>query len=253
MGYTVGDIYNVIDAFAPFETAQPWDNVGLLVGRMDSPVDTILTALDATVEVIREARDLGAQLLVTHHPVMFSPIRRLDEAEPEAALLGEMIRAGLSMIAAHTNLDIADGGVNDTLAEQVQWRVTAREGFLCMGALDVPTQLERLRLEVSQALGAQVTSYGAPDRRMARFAICCGAGGSEVAGAAVLGADVLLTGEIKHDQALEAMARGLCVLAAGHRATEICAADLLAKHLHSVTNAVKSKVRIFVSQINPFG
>lgn len=251
-GCCVGDVYRIIDRFAPFETAVPGDNVGLLMGEMNRPVSNILTALDVTPAVVEEAKRLGAQLVVTHHPLMFSPIQRLDEAEPEAALLCEMVRCGLSMIAAHTNLDLAVGGVNDALAEQLGWPVASVDGFLRIGAWDSPQMLEDLRRSVSESLGAQVIRYGSPTERASRFAICSGSGGSEIAHASEFGAQVLLTGEIKHNQALEAMARGMTVLAAGHQATEICAADLLAKHLQDALNRVESKVRVFVSETDPF-
>lgn len=252
MTCTVRDVYAMIDNFAPFASAMVGDNVGLLVGKMDRPVDTILTALDATPQVVQEARKLGAQVLVTHHPIMFSPRNRLDEDEPDAALISDMIRAGVSMIAAHTNLDIAHGGVNDVLAERVGWPVAEVQEFLRIGAWAPPQTLGDLQLAVSQALHTQVIRYGSEDARISRFAICSGSGGSEVKNAHEAGADVLLTGEIKHNQALEAMALGLNVLAAGHRATEVCAADLLSKHLQSSLDEVGLKVRVFVSQIDPF-
>lgn len=249
---TVGDIYGMIDALAPFETAMAFDNVGLLVGAMERPVTAVLTALDATPGVIAEAQALGAELLVTHHPLLFTPIQRLDEAVPEAALLCGMIRAGVSMIAAHTNLDQAAGGVNDVLVERLGWPRDGAEAFLRYGSWPVPRTLGELEAEAAQRLGAQVIRYGAEGLKVTRYAVCSGSGGSEVAGAQALGADVLLTGEIKHDKALEAMQRGVAVLACGHRATEICAADLLAKHLQSRINEVELKVRVFVSQIDPF-
>lgn len=248
----VCDIYEIIDAFAPFDTALEMDNVGLLVGAMDRPVDTVLTALDATPGVVREAQALGAQLLLTHHPVLFQPLRCLDEAEPEAALLSDMIRAGISMIAAHTNLDIAQGGVNDTLAAQVGWPVSSTDEIIRMGTFEAPRTLLSLQEGAAEALGTQVLRYGGVNRAVSRFAICSGSGSSEVAHAAKMGAEVFLTGEVKHDMALDAMARGMAVLAAGHRATEICAADVMAKHLQLAANAVKLRVRVFVSKIDPF-
>lgn len=252
MSVTVGEIFGIIDAFAPFDTAMEGDNVGLLVGRMDRPVDTVLTALDATPAVVREAQAHGAQLLITHHPLMFSPIQRLDEADPEAALLGDIMRAGLSMIAAHTNLDLAQGGVNDVLAQRVGWPVTRVDGILRLGAWDTPQRLGDLQDGVAAALADTVLRYGDADERVMRFAICSGGGSSEVAHAVACGTQVFLTGEVKHDRALYARAMGMAVLAAGHRASEKCAADLLADHLQSALDAVQSKVRVLVSTVDPF-
>lgn len=252
MTCTVGDVYRMLDALAPFDTAMEGDNAGLLVGRMDQPVDTILTALDATPGVVCEARERGAQLLVTHHPLLFEPIRSLNEGDLEAALLCSLVRANLSLIAAHTNLDLAPGGVNDALAARLGWPASRAEGYLRLGTFDAPRTLVSLRASVASELGGPVAAFGKPGRLVTRFAICSGAGSSEVAAAAQLGAEVFLTGEIKHSAALEAAARGMAVLAAGHRETEICAADLLARHLQSSADAVKYKVRVYVSAVDPF-
>ncbi len=253
MSATVRDIYQIIDTFAPFDTAASFDNVGLLVGSMNRPVDTVLTALDATPAVVGEARSLGAQLLVTHHPLMFTPRNRLDEADPEAVLLSDLIRAGVSLIAAHTNLDIAPGGVNDALAARLGWPVTESDAFLRLGVFPEPVALAALQARAAEALGEAVLRFGPADAPVSRFAISCGSGGSELQNAAAKGADLFFTGELKHSIALEARARGMTALAAGHRATEVYAADLLAKHLLSSANAVQYKIRVFVSKINPFG
>lgn len=251
-GCTVGDVYDIVDRFAPFESAMEWDNVGLLVGRKTHPVDTVLTALDVTLDVVREAAKMGAQLIVAHHPLMFSPIKRLDESNAEAAVLCEMIRGGIAMIAAHTNLDIAAGGVGDALAAQVGWAVSEGTGVLRFGQWSEDRRLEDIQAGVADALNAQVIRYGPADRRLARFAICAGAGGSEAREAWEAGAQVLLTGEIKHNEALEAVANGMSILAAGHRPTEICAAELLRKHLQLSLDAVKLRVRVFASKADPF-
>lgn len=252
MPATVRDIYGAIDALAPFETAMDFDNVGLLVGNMDNHVDTVLAALDATPAVVQEAKRLGAQLLVTHHPIMFSPRQRLDEADPEAALIAEMIRCGVSMIAAHTNLDMAPGGINDVLAKKLSWQVDSVGEILRIGHWASPQRLGDLQAHAAERLGAQVLRFGGEDRLVTRFAICSGSGSSEVENAALAGADLFLTGEIKHDAALKAMQYGMAVLACGHRATEICAADIIAGHLQSPENKVKLGVRVFASQIDPF-
>lgn len=252
MAWTVRDVYEIIDAFAPFDTAMEGDNAGLLVGRMEQPVHTVLTALDATPGAVLEAKSLGAQLLVTHHPVLFAPRKRLDESDPEAALLCDIVRANLSMIAAHTNLDAAPGGVNDTLLERVGWDGARADGLIRWGVFSSSRTVGGLEKNVSDSLGAPVMRYGDAGRAVRRFAVCSGSGNSEIAHAAKLGADVFLTGEIRHDAALEAMARGMAVLAAGHRATEICAADVLAKRLQSAADAVQLNVRVFVSKYDPF-
>ncbi|MCL2579445.1 MAG: Nif3-like dinuclear metal center hexameric protein [Oscillospiraceae bacterium] len=111
--YTVGDFYKAIEGFAPFSLAESWDNTGLLVGSPEHKVTRALVALDATSAVIREAQASGAQLIATHHPIIFSGVKKIPAASP----VYQAIQAGVAVICAHTNLDIATGGVNDVLAD----------------------------------------------------------------------------------------------------------------------------------------
>ena len=113
---TVGDILSLIDDMAPFDTQAEWDNAGLLAGAPGKPVTKVLAALDVSVPVIEEAIKLGAELILTHHPILFHARKNLREDDPEGALLCALIRSGRSLIAAHTNFDQAEGGVNDVLA-----------------------------------------------------------------------------------------------------------------------------------------
>ena len=114
---TVQRVYELIDALAPFDTQADFDNSGLLVGNPQAEVTGIHLALDVTDRVIDDALAAGANLIVTHHPLMFSARKRLTEADYEGHLLIRLIANGLSLIAAHTNLDQASGGMNDTLRD----------------------------------------------------------------------------------------------------------------------------------------
>lgn len=252
MNCTVRDVYQIIDGFAPFETQLDFDNAGLLLGSPDRPVTRIVTALEVCEGVVREAVAAGAQLLVTHHPVFFQPVKRLVETEPEARNVCALIRAGISLIAAHTNFDMAEGGVNDALAAQLGWQVQRRESLLRFGCFEGPRTLESLQMQASDALGWPVIRYGAKEQMLTRWAICSGAGGSEVEAAAQAGAQVLLTGEIRHHQALEAVERGMAVLEAGHFATEICAAGQLCRHLQRRLDALQFTVQVSSCQFRPF-
>lgn len=152
---TAKDIYRAIDGFAPFDTAEPWDNSGLLLGNMDAPVGGVLVALDATVPVADEARALGANLIVTHHPVIFDPVRRVDSD----SALWRLIASGISVISAHTNLDMAPGGVNDALAQRLgltdvrPFDTTRRVPFKKITVF-VNTQAARAVYEAMSAAGA---------------------------------------------------------------------------------------------------
>ena len=105
----VREVYEAMDRWA--------HNAGFLVGRGDREITKILVTLDITLDVVREAADWGAQLIVSHHPVIFHPVRSITDGEPTGRILLELIEGGVAAICAHTNLDAAQGGVNDCLAQ----------------------------------------------------------------------------------------------------------------------------------------
>ena len=112
----VKDIYNAVDNYAPFELAYSWDNVGLLVGDMEREVTKILITLDTDAAVVREAVDNGCDLILSHHPVFFSPVKRINTADETGKMIELLIKNDISLIAAHTNMDVTKGGINDELA-----------------------------------------------------------------------------------------------------------------------------------------
>ncbi len=115
---TVRDIARKIEEYAPLSLAAGFDNVGLLVGNPFAEARRVLIALDADSETVAEAAELGADMLITHHPIMFKPVQKITEDEIEGRIICKLIRSGISLYTAHTNLDSADGGVNDVLAEK---------------------------------------------------------------------------------------------------------------------------------------
>ena len=227
MPVTVGDIYRAIDAFAPFELAEEWDNAGILAGSADAQVKGILCALDLNPKVIEEARELGANLIVTHHPILFRGRRNLREDDAEGRTLCELVRSGISLIAAHTNFDNAQPGVNDALAVRLGLtEVEALEHGMRVGTPKERT-LGAFCARASEALDAPVRRYGEPDREIRRVAVLGGAGGDFADQARAAGADVYLTGEIAHHKAWDAYLSGVCALEAGHAATELPAVEML--------------------------
>ncbi len=247
---TVRDVCQWVDALAPASLAEPWDNVGLQVGHPDRPVRTVLVALDVTPGVIAEAVTLGAELLVTHHPLLFAPRRDLCEMDREGALLGAMIRANLSLIVAHTNWDKAAGGVCDALLERLGLGAALpREPALTRTVtVESPLSLEALAQRSESALGDVVRRFAAPQGRpIRRLTVCGGAGSDFWQQALAEEADCFLTGECKHHHALEAIQAGIHVLAAGHHATELPGVLALCRGLQNAANAVQCSVHIIAS------
>ena len=249
----VADMEKLVGGIAPYELAEDWDNVGLLLGRAGAEVSRVLVALDLTDGVVAEAKALGAQLIVTHHPVMMSARRRLTDADREGRLLLDLAQGGIAHIAAHTNLDAANGGVNDVLMNLMGAEHVRGEGFVRVGDLPEGTTFASLCERAEKKLHASVRAYGRADTPVRCLCCCSGAGSSEIADAAALGADCFITGEVKHHIALDAMDMGVCVIEAGHYETENPACEVLANALQNACDELKYNVTVFCSKGNPFG
>ncbi len=219
---TITDIRQFLHTRAPEDTAEDWDNVGLLVGSETTPVTGVVVALDATPGALATAQALGANLLVTHHPLLLTPVRRLaGESLPY-----RLAAAGVSLLAAHTNLDRAAGGVNDTLAARLGLTdVTAGPGGLSrIGRLPAPMEPAAFARLLAKELDTAVQVSGT--RPVSTVAVCGGSGGDFLEGLTPL-VDTVVTGEVKHHHWLAANAAGLTLLVAGHYATEVPVVDTL--------------------------
>ena len=249
---TVKQIYDMIDRFAPFSTQMEGDNSGFLVGSASQEVTGILFALDVTEPVIEEAAALGAQLIVTHHPLMFDPLRTLTEADYEARLIRRLVRENISLIAAHTNLDQAPGGVNDTLAELCGLTEVTGEGFFRCGLLPAPVSAWEYADRLKNSLRTDVRLMGPGDRTIRKVGLCSGGGGSEWPSAAEAGCDAFVSGEIKHHLGLAMAGSGIVGLECGHFATEEPGIRALASALQKSLNTIECNVRIYVSKVSAY-
>lgn len=251
---TVQQIYNLIDEWAPFDTQADFDNAGLLLGDPSWEVRGIHVALDAVPAVVDEAVLNGANLIVTHHPLMFSARKRLTETDGEAALLCRMIRERIALIAVHTNWDKAAGGINDVLAAKLGLQnVTVAGDYLRVGDLPAPLTAEAFAKQIEAALGDAVRRMGPPDREIRRVGVFGGSGSEGGEDALALDAQGFVTGEMKHHHALAAAQAGMTAFEAGHRATEEPGIFALADALQNRLNALQWKVRITKSQTSPYG
>ncbi len=249
---TVQQVYDFINERAPFETQLPFDNSGLLVGHPDNEVTGIHFALDVTNKVIDEAIENGANLIVNHHPMMFSPIKRLVETDHQARLLCRMIREGINLISAHTNLDQAPGGCNDVLAQTIGLTDIQGEGFVRVGTLPSPMTAGELAAHIGSALGDVVRVMGDSSTMIAKVGMCSGAGADEWPAAAAMGAEAFLSGEVKHHIALEASDAGVVMLEAGHHATEEPGIFALAKALQMSELGVQYNLRVSLSSAKAY-
>ncbi|MDD3192438.1 MAG: Nif3-like dinuclear metal center hexameric protein [Oscillospiraceae bacterium] len=226
----VSDVFSWIDQLAPFSYAMDFDNSGLLVGNPSQPVEKILVVLDCTPAVVHQAVEAGAGLIVTHHPVIFDPLKQITAG----SVVYQLVSAGIAVICAHTNLDLARGGVNDALARRLGLKClegltpvscTDREGRPVTEYLGrvsfipepmAPGDFARF---VKKQLGGNVR-YTCGNRPVHRVAVCGGAGADCLADALSTGADALVTSEVKHHIFLLAAQHGLTLVDAGHFHTE---------------------------------
>ena len=220
----VSDIYNYIDSFAPFDTAMSFDNCGLLVGDENTPVSKVFVCLDITKETIEEAKAFGASLIISHHPVIFSPLKSIDRK----SVVYSLIENRLTAICAHTNLDMAKFGVNRSLAEKMGIRSIEGMDILpdtkapqwFWGELPEALFPEDFALMLKENLKAGAVKYTKYNKMIKKVGFCSGSGADYIENAKKAGLDAFVTAEVKHHQLLMAKELGICVFDAGHFSTE---------------------------------
>jgi GTP cyclohydrolase I len=221
---STGDIYTYIDSFAPFHSAMEFDNPGLLVGDDGIPVETVLLSLDITPSVVREAVELGAQLIISHHPVIFNPLKKIDSRSAPYLLASNQIAA----ICAHTNLDMAAEGVNTCLAERLELqhiRMLKQDQASGLpealaGETSRPYSPREFAEFVKASLCCDGLRYTDGGREITRVGLCSGGGADFVYAAEEYGCQAFVTGESKHNILLDAENMGITLVDAGHFYTE---------------------------------
>lgn len=216
------DIYKSLDELAPFSNQTAWDNSGILVGSKLNNVQKILLTLDITYETAIEAHETGADLVISHHPVIFSPLKRLYENNPAVILSKHNINA----ICMHTNFDIANGGMNDILCERLGLVPNKGEvlneddniGRIC--SLSKPTDIPTFAKWVKKALGCKILRYTDTGKMVAKIGVCSGAGAEYFTDALQKECQLLITGDIKHHDFIDAKNAGISLIDAGHFYTE---------------------------------
>ncbi|MCF6291051.1 MAG: Nif3-like dinuclear metal center hexameric protein [Desulfobacterales bacterium] len=259
---TVQDILYSIEEIAPSSLAETWDNVGLLVGSPSQEVSGLLVALDPTEEVLNEALARGANTIITHHPLIFHPLKAVVIDEPVGRFLKQALAENIAVVGCHTNLDVIAGGVSDALAAALKLQDTrpladtaADIGFGRIGTLAEPVPGEMLISRVSAALSLPGVNVAGPLPAMVETVAVCGGSGSDLAGAAYrAGAQLYLTGEIKHSTARWAEASGFCLVDGGHFATERPVVRLLAATLAQLSRKKGWNIPVMAAdrEQNPF-
>jgi len=229
---TVNDVYNYLNNLFPVSTAMDFDNPGLLVGNKNCTVTKAIIALDCTLETVEFAVKNKANLIITHHPVIFSPIKNVLKG----SVVYELISNDISVISMHTNLDIGENGVNDCLArkiglDKISPYLTQDKYLLKYGVVS-PISPESFAKRVSERLNTPI-KYIDGGKPIQRVLICSGSGGDFIEEAINYGFDALVTADVKHHHFLMAKDNGVSLYDAGHYSSE----DIIVDELNAMLSS----------------
>ena len=242
---TVNEILSYLDDKFPISDALEFDNVGLLIGDGKAQVKKALISLDCTLEIVEKAVETGAELIITHHPVIFNPLKNVLST----SVVYELLKNKISVISMHTNLDVAEGGVNDCLCKaldlfDVKPYVSA-DGFTLRSAKCKEITPDALAENLKQKLGGMV-KYVEGKKPIEKLLVCSGSGGEFVYNAIADGFDALISADIKHHQFLDAQNAGISIFDCGHFNTE----DVVIEPLKELLKNRFSSVEFSVSHIS---
>lgn len=254
-----GDIIEKLEILSPIPFAEEWDNVGLLAGRRDKKVERIFLAVDATDEVIEQAVAFQADMLITHHPLIFKGLKKISTDDFVGRRIFSLIQNDISYYAMHTNFDVM--GMADAAADEIELKdrqvldITyedeiSKEGCGRFGKLPQIMSLQECAKLVKEKFHLEnVRVYGELDTMLETAAIMPGSGADMIGDALKARVDVMITGDIKHHEGIDAVARGLSIIDAGHYGIE----KLFVPYIREYLARELGQVRIGEArQSNPF-
>jgi dinuclear metal center YbgI/SA1388 family protein len=223
----VEDIVGIIEALFPVCIAEDWDNVGLQIGSYKSLTRKVLVALDIDEEIVQYALDEGVDLVITHHPLFFKGIKRINYDDAQGSLIRTLIKQNINVYSAHTNLDAGERGLNQILAERIGLQeiklLEQGKAFSLgrTGTLAAQMSLEDFCVKIKQSLRLEsLRVVGDIEKRVQKIAVVSGAGTAFMSEASRQACDVMLTGDLKYHEARNALDLGLAIIDAGHQETE---------------------------------
>jgi dinuclear metal center YbgI/SA1388 family protein len=243
-------IIRLCEKLAPPGLAADWDNVGLIIGDKSARLIGVLVALDVTDKAIEMAVSEGCNLMVVHHPPIFVPIKQIDTKSPQGSLIKSLLSREISVYVMHTNLDSAPRGLNQHVARMIglkRIRPVPSSGVTYrIGELPAKIGAKQFAALVKRKLGLRSVRLYGNRAGVKKVAVCTGSGGDLLSDAVSNGADALVTGDVRHHQALECRPLGACLVDAGHSGTErpmvMLVGDFLKKNLTNVLKKINIKV-----------
>ena len=230
------EIIKIIENVCPQRLAYSWDNVGLLCGDGEKEVNKVFVTLDANVATVKEAVFHGADMIVSHHPILLGGIKRIDYNSSTGQMIKLLIENNIPLFAAHKNMDTANGGINDKLAEMFnlcdveildQHTDDESAGLGRIGKLKTPVIFEVFANHCKNVLKTPFLRVsGKFDKEIRTVAVASGSCSEIIPLAIAKGADVIVTGDMKYHNMIDMTELGICIIDAGHYPTEICVMDI---------------------------
>ncbi len=246
MAVKINDIIKMAEKIAPPFLAESWDNVGLMVGRKEAQAERVLVALDGIDPVIDEALEKNCQMIITHHPLIFKPIKNITTSSALGKRIIKLIKNDIALYSAHTNLDIVNGGTNSILAEKIGLKnienlcpdVFDGMGLGKVGELNEAVSVDKLADIVKNILELDaVTVCAAKNKSIKKIGLCTGSGaGFEyIKAAADKGCDAFITGDVGYHDAQNAIDLNISIIDAGHYGTETIIVDSLVERFNDLS------------------
>ncbi len=257
---TVKQCVEIMRGIAPEQFTYEYDNVGLLVGSFDAQVKTILCCLDVTDSVLDEATDKGVDLIISHHPMLFTPIKRVTDSDVVGRKIIKAIKNGINIYAAHTNLDFVTEGINEYCAEllgvekmrPLEPYIDNEQGFGRVGNLSEYMTVSELRRRAAEVFSDPfVGIIGDENKVVSKIAVINGSGGGDTSYIDMAlreQADCLITAEVKHHVAIYALDNRLTIIEPRHYTMEKCYIKNLADKLRNAMKCVDPTAKIFQSE-----
>ena len=251
---TIEIILEWMDSIAPFAQQEDFDNSGFQIGSKYQKVSKILLCLDVTQKVIQEAIQMGAELIISHHPLLFSPLRQIDTDEFIQGLVASLLKNNISLISGHTNFDQStEFSASAVLAENLKLSNIRQKGtYVFIKELPHPVSSDELQHQLTVHLGNPVKQYTDDIIQITTLALAGGAYSEGFKEAKQAGAQAYLTGEVRHHHAVEAAVYNMVLFEGGHFATEQPMLSKLAAGLQESMNALQLNVQVFVSRQFPY-
>lgn len=260
MAVKINSIIKMMEKIAPVMLAENWDNVGLMVGEKNSEAERVLVALDGIDGVIEEAIDKNCQMIITHHPLIFKPIKNITSESALGRRIIKLIKNNIALYSAHTNLDIADGGTNDVLANMLGLKnvenlcppVFENMGLGKTGVLDKEVSFGKFIDDVKIALNLDnVVVCGDKNKIIKKVGVGTGACSDYeyLKRAKDCGCDAYVTGDVGYHDAQNAFDLDICLIDAGHYGTEVIVVEEIIKRLEELSKNNNFDVQFIKSEV----